>query len=57
VGLDLERGQGSEGGNMIRYLGRNRTESLRARRTNGNRQLWEVGGGGTPSRMHQRPWG
>ena len=47
VGLGLERGQGREGGNMIRYWGWNRIESLRASRKNGNRQLWEVGGGGT----------
>jgi hypothetical protein len=46
-GLDLERGQGREGGNMIKYWGRNRTEFLRASSKNGNRQLWEVGGGGT----------
>jgi hypothetical protein len=47
VGLDLERRQGREGGHMIRYWGRNRTESLRASRKNGNRQPWEFGGGGT----------
>ena len=43
----MERGQGREGGNMIRYWSRNMTESLRASSKNGNRQLWEVGGGGT----------
>ena len=47
VGFDLERGQGREGENMIRYWGRNRTEYLRASRNNGNRQPDEVGGGGT----------
>jgi hypothetical protein len=47
VGLGLELREGGEGEIMISYLGRNRTESLRASIKNGNRQPWEVGGGGT----------
>ena len=52
-GPQLERAQGRERGNMIRYWGGDNTETLRTRRS-GNGQPQEVGSGG-PSRMYQRP--
>jgi hypothetical protein len=46
-GTRVERGQGGEKGNMIRYWQeRDKTEVLRASGKNGNRQHQEVRGGG-----------
>ena len=46
-GLEWDRGQGGEEGNMIRYWRGDRTEARKVSRKNGNRQFWEVGYGGT----------
>jgi hypothetical protein len=52
-GLGMESEWGRKKGNLICYWVRKKTEALRARRKNVNRQSWKIGGWATP-RMHQR---